>query len=277
MANGQLDPGEDYNGNGVLDPVLGERWFRFTTLGDGKPGDQIVLSPEPSLRKVYNIEPRAGAVTDTGGTFVVAPDNSTLLIGGPDNHRTVFELDLTDFMEFADDPERLEEVLLLLDWDLARANALDPSAGFVPSLRLTNPGDFTVFNGELYFVAENSEVGRELWKTDGTRGGTSLVLDFNEGSIGSAFGAGPALFTALGDQLLFFVIDNGRLGRELWVTDGTVSGTSSLGAGGVDSVALVGGTLYFEEGNGNLMQSDGTPSGTVAASTTISGQVLQLL
>ncbi|MEM9362054.1 MAG: ELWxxDGT repeat protein [Bacteroidota bacterium] len=45
--------------------------------------------------------------------------------------------------------------------------------------------EFVTFNGESYFIGEDSEHGIELWKTDGTKMGTSLVKDIYPGIDGS--------------------------------------------------------------------------------------------
>ena len=45
-----------------------------------------------------------------------------------------------------------------------------------------NPSNFTPFLGELFFSADNGASGTELFRTDGTAGGTSLVADIYPGT-----------------------------------------------------------------------------------------------
>src|SRR4051794_4042101 len=40
-------------------------------------------------------------------------------------------------------------------------------------------------NGALYFTANDVTHGTELWKSDGTAGGTVLLKDINPGALGS--------------------------------------------------------------------------------------------
>ena len=44
------------------------------------------------------------------------------------------------------------------------------------------------YQGALYFAADDSFVGEELWKTDGTPTGTELVSDIQLGQRGSEIG-----------------------------------------------------------------------------------------
>src|SRR5262249_21719023 len=49
----------------------------------------------------------------------------------------------------------------------------------------SNPSNLTNVNGTLFFTADDGVHGRELWKSDGTAAGTTLVKDIFAGSAGS--------------------------------------------------------------------------------------------
>ena len=87
----------------------------------------------------------------------------------------------------------------------------------------SNPLDFTIANGILFFTADNSITGYELWKTDGTSNGTTLVKDIYPGSNGSY----PRLLTTINNKLIFKADDPTR-GYELWISDGTSNGTNLI-------------------------------------------------
>jgi ELWxxDGT repeat protein len=63
----------------------------------------------------------------------------------------------------------------------------------------------------LFFVVQDAASGKELWKSDGTPLGTSLVADIMSGIAGSN---AAGLFNAAGT--LFFSADDGTHGAELW-------------------------------------------------------------
>ncbi|MEM9263228.1 MAG: hypothetical protein AAGA22_06590 [Pseudomonadota bacterium] len=139
-----------------------------------------------------------------------------------------------------------------------------------------NATSFTVFNGEMYFAAANSDfgssrpdaVGNELWRSDGTAEGTELVADISEGPSRSF----PSDLTVFMDKLLFVAEDTDVL-EEVFVTDGTAEGTELL----IDAfpgrfrseptgLAQVGDKLLFSADNAirnrEVFVSDGTPEGT---------------
>jgi len=126
----------------------------------------------------------------------------------------------------------------------------------------------TNVNGTLYFVANDGSTGDELWRSDGTSSGTTLVRDIRPGSAGLE----PRYLTNI-NGTLYFLADDGVNGYELWRSDGTSSGTTLVrdirpGGAGSDPRYLinVNGTLYFQAGDGangyELWRSNGTSSGT---------------
>jgi ELWxxDGT repeat protein len=116
----------------------------------------------------------------------------------------------------------------------------------------SSPSDFTVFNGELYFAAETPDVGREIWKTDGTEAGTVLAVDVVPGVISTH----PQTFLEFDNELFFGSFAYGNMYR----TDGTTSGTHKVVSGrsasrpgvvGSFPIAVVNGRLIAQQmGNG---------------------------
>ncbi|KAA6438333.1 DNRLRE domain-containing protein [Dyadobacter flavalbus] len=120
----------------------------------------------------------------------------------------------------------------------------------------------------LYFTVRNGSInGNELWKTDGTTAGTTLVKDINPGAASSD----PVLMAAVNGQL-YFTANDGVNGRELWKTSGTASTTTlvkDIRPGSADAniseITAVGSKVAFvaNDGTGDkLWQSNGSLSGT---------------
>lgn len=124
----------------------------------------------------------------------------------------------------------------------------------------SNPQNFTLVNGNLYFSASDNFNKSEIWKTDGTAGGTTLVKDIY-----------PEVYSALINFIdlngtLYFTVYGGMNGNELWKSDGSSAGTvmvKELFGGNFDNhCTTLNGILYFFESDG-LWKSDGTSAGTV--------------
>jgi ELWxxDGT repeat protein len=136
------------------------------------------------------------------------------------------------------------------------------------------PANLLNANGTLFFTASAgtngvSTSGVELWKSDGTTGGTVMVRDIAPGSLSSS----PANLTMVSTNV-FFSASDGTNGVELWKSDGTFGGTALVadiraGSGSSSPASLVdlNGTLLFAAStatNGvELWKSDGTLAGTV--------------
>jgi ELWxxDGT repeat protein len=126
------------------------------------------------------------------------------------------------------------------------------------------------FNGTLFFEAIDPATGRELWKSHGTPGTTTLVKDLNPGAGSSDLGD----FYVFKDQLFFYGGVLGSLGWELYKSDGTAAGTGlvkDILPGERNGAPLffmeVGGKLFFSAqsspNNYELWRTDGTAAGTV--------------
>jgi ELWxxDGT repeat protein len=110
--------------------------------------------------------------------------------------------------------------------------------------------DFATIGTDVLFVANDGIDGPELWVTDGTTAGTSLVAAVD-----------PTAFGTMGGTVYFLATSHNT--SALWKTDGTAGGTSvvqnlpsatsSYNAYGQDLV-VAGGKLYF-------VSSDGTSNG----------------
>ena len=85
------------------------------------------------------------------------------------------------------------------------------------------PSFLTNVDGTLFFAAADGLHGVELWKSDGTPAGTTLVKDIRPGAGHSV----PRHFTKAGARVVF--AGNGENGTRLWQSDGSAAGTVPLG------------------------------------------------
>ncbi len=163
--------------------------------------------------------------------------------------------------------------LLLLMVGLEIAHATPPEPYLVKdidtSTRPSSPEFLVEMDGMLLFSGSDGNYGRELWRSDGTAGGTAMVKDIYVGMDGSE----PEALIAVNDTVYFSAEDDIH-GRELWKSDGTVTGTVLVkdiypGAAGADPrfMTQVGGyvLLFADDGvhGAELWRSDGTEAGTI--------------
>jgi ELWxxDGT repeat protein len=126
------------------------------------------------------------------------------------------------------------------------------------------PSDLVEKDGIVYFFATHPQVGRELWRSDGTAGGTWLVKDALPGPDAPPHARGPEFpdpdeLVQLGDALFF------RRGGDLWTSDGTPEGTRRV-ADVYPLVLTSSRFLLFFASTTGLWASDGTEAGTRLAS-----------
>jgi ELWxxDGT repeat protein len=105
---------------------------------------------------------------------------------------------------------------------------------------------FGVFGTEVLFKGYDTSSHLNLWITDGTSAGTSELAVAGGNSGGLFATVTDPSFTVLGSKVLFEGYDSGSK-RSLWVTDGTVAGTSEVQVAG----AYTGG--LWSSGNPNFV------------------------
>jgi ELWxxDGT repeat protein len=124
--------------------------------------------------------------------------------------------------------------------------------------------------GQIVFLA-NAGTGLQVWRSDGTVGGTIQLTSLGSGAtVADRGGLGT-----LGGEA-YFVVDNGGTGNQagIWKTDGTPGGTARVatcdgGTGAICScegpMIRMGQRLFFDTFGGSAVElwaTDGTPAGT---------------
>ncbi len=146
------------------------------------------------------------------------------------------------------------------------------------------PSDLTAVGGTLYFSANDGLAafggvgnGDQLWKSNGTAAGTTMVTDGNDGVVNASLF--PYDLTAVGGELYFDAADL-QDGEQLFESNGTAAGTTMVkdipGANGYPGsyptdLTAAGNQLYFSASGANqgnqLWMTNGTASGTVQLSS----------
>ena len=144
-----------------------------------------------------------------------------------------------------DDDEHLQ--LLRIDGDniIQNVTSIDARESF-----------FLVFKDELFFIGADEEYGKELRKISKETKEVELVKNINENKDYRAGSSDPTGLTVVSNTTMYFYADDGIHGRELWMTDGTSSGTrivanihpgteGSQSGRGVSGLAVFGDSIYF--------------------------------
>lgn len=138
--------------------------------------------------------------------------------------------------------------------------------GSYPSASSGFPVNFPLFKGQFYFAAREGISSSQLWRSDGTAGGTSRFYDFTADLVGS-----PSDFVVAGEYLYFRVYSNIKSTYQFWRTDGSTGGTTRIIEGGatVPDLSLataLGGLLIYPSKDAlhgeEIWCSDGSAAGT---------------
>lgn len=160
-------------------------------------------------------------------------------------------------------------------FELWRSDGTDAGTEMVkdinPGTSNSNPTNIINVNGLAFFFVDGAQDPYELWKSDGTNSGTTLVRDNFDRiyPLGDYYGQTMA---NLNGMLVFRGADGTQRG-ELWVSNGTTSGTTMIKDFYSDiyethptEFTVMNNTLYFAadslEGGVELWRSNGTTAST---------------
>lgn len=133
---------------------------------------------------------------------------------------------------------------------------------------------FMEYNGLLIFKGRTAANGDELWVSDGTDAGTTMLKDINPGSgngilnsnvyWNNQFAVSNRKSYAVLNGYLFFTAFNG-VSYAIWRTDGTAAGTVSV-IGDLNNFSVILGNtdnkIFYTKGS-SIYATDGTLEGTI--------------
>lgn len=198
-----------------------------------------------------------------GGTILVMDIRLGTLDGLPTSTGRPVVLDNKMFFQ-ADDGDNGGELWQTDGTLLGTGMVLDINPGAATGIPWYDADELAVYDGAVYFPADNGVEGTELWRTDGTPQGTFRVKDISTGSSSSD----PNDLLVVGDMLFFTAYDEVDSNPQLWKTDGTEGGTVKITSGlnYPYGLFLAGGQLYFREDDGiideEIWRTDGSAAGT---------------
>ncbi|HEX5152645.1 MAG TPA: ELWxxDGT repeat protein [Parafilimonas sp.] len=148
------------------------------------------------------------------------------------------------------------------------AQIIEMVKDIIPGAPDSWPRNLTVAGQYLYFTTNSDSATHDLWKTDGTAGGTIKIK-----SLDSLAFMNPALY-AFKDKLLFKA-DSKQYGTEIWISDGTGEETKLVkdinpgifSSTDYDQVPTALGNVFLFSANDavhgtELWSTDGTSDGT---------------
>ena len=201
----------------------------------------------------------------SGGTSSTTSLIKTFNNGGNSIHYSTFKKFNNNLYFVANDGIAGQEVWKTDGTTTGTVIVKDINSGSSDGTPWPDPPFFNEVNGFLFFQGNDGTTGDELWKTDGTNTGTTLVKDVRAG-IG---GSGITSPTPVGNKLFFKAFIGGM--TSLWISDGTNSGTNKVIDLSLNDfmMAFDSSRLVFTQDNTTptnygkeLWISDGTPAGT---------------
>jgi ELWxxDGT repeat protein len=115
--------------------------------------------------------------------------------------------------------------------------------------------------GSLVLFVATSGGSEQVWRSDGTSGGTFPLVAFNS-ALGNSYL--PPRFTSLGSRVIFLT-NTASAGPSFLATDGSVAGTVNISAVGGFPPTVIGAAgpyFYFSPSQNGVYRTDGTLGGT---------------
>ncbi len=89
-----------------------EKWYRFTTLGDGLPGHRVRIGAEGMAGfTARDFQATSVALSNPGGFFAAPGPDTILVVGGPQQQQLFYTFDLSMLLPYIDHPELLTATL----------------------------------------------------------------------------------------------------------------------------------------------------------------------
>jgi ELWxxDGT repeat protein len=188
----------------------------YFTANDGEVGNELFVSDGTAAgtQLVADLRPGNNDYGNTNGSY---PSNL---------------VEFKNKLYFAANDGEVGNELFVSDGTAAGTQLvadLNPGEDEFGNINGSYPRELIEFNDKLYFSANNSETGNELYVSDGTAAGTQLLVDINPGinEVGNVNSSDPSNFIEFAGKL-YFAADDGTHGSELFVSDGTAEGTQLL-------------------------------------------------
>lgn len=228
---------------------IGEQILFFSTTSDPKKFTLYSYSPSTGVLKLKEVDKPLSTLRINSG-------QKLYFVGvGSDNRRYIWQSDGTpngttplalsfdaEFQGFSPDPAldgsivqmvALSDRLLVLTLNAKKYTIW--SFEFATSSKhkvaeFTNGyvGEMIALDDVAYFAGYDNLNGTELWKTDGTAGGTLMVKDIFTGvTNGITNSSAPSKFRKVGNEIFFFAYGQ-KYSKGLWKTDGTELGTQLI-------------------------------------------------
>lgn len=262
----------------------------YFSYNDGVHGYELWVSDGTAAGTVLFKDIYAGSSGSNPRAFTVANNKLFFMADDINGERRLYVSDGTSagttviknnyislFNGFTDFAVLNKDIYFTSDNGTGTGTGLWKSNGTLAGTKLVKPniypgtmgGNYAVLNNSLYFSCDDNIHGSELWVTNGSNAGTHIVKNLKADG-GGVFGNGAPQNLIVYNNKIYFEASDDAHGAELFVTDGTQTGTKLVKdiVPGTDGglpyqTVIYNNLMYFVcYGTQALYKSDGTAAGT---------------